>query len=124
VVFIGIAGNVIDFGVGNPIDEEVLRQTIDRVATAPLYGDVKGFAREAAVAKSILYLTDNAGEIVIDRLLIEELDPRRVTVTVKGGAVLNDALLADAEAAGLAGLVEIIDNGSDAPGTILEECTE
>ena len=74
--------------------------------------------------KSILYLTDNAGEIVIDRLLIEELDPRRVTVAVKGGAVLNDALLADAEAAGLAGLVEIIDNGSDAPGTILEECTE
>jgi len=54
---------------------------------------------------------------------MEELGPDRVTVAVKGRPVLNDALRADAEVAGLEGLVEIIDNGSDAPGIILEDCT-
>jgi len=119
-----IAGNIIDLGVNSEIRDETIRHTLDRAATAPLHGDVAAFAREAASAESILYLADNAGEIVFDRVLIGLLDPRRVTVVVRGQPVLNDALRADAEAAGLAGLVEILDNGSDAPGTILEDCTE
>jgi len=123
-VRMAIAGNVIDFGIGNRIDEETLRRTIDSMATAPLDGDISAFSHEARAAKSILYLADNAGEIVFDRVLMEELGPDRVAVAVRGRPVLNDALRADAEAAGLVGLVEIIDNGSDAPGTIIEECTE
>lgn len=123
-VRMAIAGNVIDFGIGSPIEEDTLRQTVERVATAPLVGDAGAFAGEVKSVGSVLYLTDNAGEIVMDRLLIEELGPQRVTVAVKGAPVLNDALHADAEAAGLVGLVEVIDNGSDAPGTILEDCSE
>lgn len=119
-----IAGNIFDFGINNRIRDEEFRHTMDGAATASLYGDVAAFVSEAASAESILYLADNAGEIVFDRVLIELLDPRRVTVVVRGRPVLNDALRADAEAAGLAGLVEILDNGSDAPGTILEDCTE
>jgi uncharacterized protein with ATP-grasp and redox domains len=85
---------------------------------------VGAFGREAETATSILYLADNAGEIVFDRVLIETLGPQRVTVVVKGTPVLNDALAADAEAAGLVDFVEVIDNGSDAPGTLLEDCSE
>jgi uncharacterized protein with ATP-grasp and redox domains len=48
----------------------------------------------------------------------------KVTVVVKGLPVLNDATIHDAETAGLTSLVEVIDNGSDAPGTILAECSE
>jgi uncharacterized protein with ATP-grasp and redox domains len=119
-----IAGNVIDYGVDGSFREEIVRQALERAASAPLHGDVEAFRREAAVATSILYLADNAGEIVLDRVLIEALGPRRVTVVVKGGPVLNDALAADAEAAGLVDLIEVIDNGSDAPGTVLEDCSE
>ena len=79
--------------------------------------------RRVQETKSILYLADNAGEIVFDRLLIEQLPRDRVTVAVKGGPVINDATREDAEAAGLIDLVEVIDNGSDAPGTILEQCS-
>jgi len=123
-VRMAIAGNIIDFGLGAPVDLTTLRGTIDRVATAPLLGDGDAFARDLAAARSILFLADNAGEIVLDRVLIEELGPARVTVAVKGGPILNDALHADAEAAGLHELVEVIDNGADAPGTILDLCSE
>ena len=67
-----------------------------------------------------MYLADNAGEIVLDRLLIERLPKGRVTVAVRGGAILNDALRADAEEAGLAELARIVDNGCRAPGTPLD----
>ena len=119
-----IAGNIFDFAIDGRIRDETFRHTMDRAATAPLHGEVAAFAREAAAVESILYLADNAGEIVFDRVLVELLDPRRVTVVVRGQPVLNDAIRADAEAAGLTDLVEILDNGSDAPGTMLEDCTE
>jgi len=59
----------------------------------------------------------------MDRLLIERLAPEKVTVAVRGGPVINDATLEDARAAGLCDLVKVISNGSDAPGTILEDCS-
>jgi len=66
----------------------------------------------------------NAGEIAFDRLLIEQLGPARVTVAVRGGPVINDATRADARAVGLHEISEIIDNGSDAPGTLLDDCSQ
>jgi uncharacterized protein with ATP-grasp and redox domains len=69
-------------------------------------------------------LTDNAGEIVFDRFLIEQLPFDRVTVVVRGFPVINDATIADAETAGLTDIVEVMTNGSDAPGTILDDCSE
>ncbi len=123
-VRMAIAGNIIDFGIDSGIRDETIRRTMERAVTAPIHGYEGAFAREAEAATSILYLADNAGEIIFDRILIETLGSHRVTVAVRGKPVLNDALRADAETAGLKGLVEIIDNGSDAPGTILEDCTE
>ena len=94
-----IAGNIFDLAIDSRIRDEKFRHTMEGAATAPLHGDVAAFACEAAAAESILYLADNAGEIVFDRVLIELLDPRRVTVVVRGRPALNDALRADAEAA-------------------------
>lgn len=123
-VRMAIAGNIIDFAIDGEMREEAVHQALDRAASAPLHGAPESFARAAAEARSILYLADNAGEIIFDRLLIELLGPERVTLVVRGRPVLNDALLADAEAAGLVGLVEVVANGSDVPGTSLEECSE
>jgi hypothetical protein len=54
---------------------------------------------------------------------VERLPAGRVTVAVRGAPVLNDATRADAEAAGLPDIVEVVDNGSDAPGTLLDDCS-
>jgi uncharacterized protein with ATP-grasp and redox domains len=70
----------------------------------------------------VLFLADNAGETVFDRVLIERLEPR-VLYGVKGGPILNDATRGDALAAGLDTCATIIDNGSRAPGTVLDFCS-
>jgi len=122
-VRLAIAGNVIDMGVNGRVNECDLRAAFSQTMHEPLTGDLQGFRGAVVEAQSILYLADNAGEIVFDRVLIKQLDPARVTLVVRGGPIINDAILADAKAAGLHEIVEIIDNGSDAPGTILDDCS-
>ena len=76
-----------------------------------------------------MYLADNAGEIVFDRLLVDAILEAaaarlEITVAVRGGPVLNDATLEDARAAGFPEGVRLLENGSDAPATLLEQCSE
>jgi uncharacterized protein with ATP-grasp and redox domains len=122
-VRLAIAGNVIDMGVNGNITEADVRRSIQHALAEPFFGEWEGFCQAAAMARSILYLADNAGEIVFDRLLIEQLSPARITLAVRGAPVLNDATLVDARAVGLDQIVEIIDNGSDVAGTMLNECS-
>jgi uncharacterized protein with ATP-grasp and redox domains len=122
-VRLAIAGNIIDLGVKCDVTEGDVHNAVRRALAVRLEGDVDELARAVDSARRILYLADNAGEIVFDRVLIEELPREKITLAVKGGPIINDALLEDAEAAGLAKLVEVIDDGSDAPGTILEDCS-
>jgi hypothetical protein len=123
-VRISIAGNLIDFGLNAAVKESDLDGAIETALASPLAVDHVARLMEAvASAQRILYLGDNAGEIVLDRLLVERLPRERVTFVVRGAPILNDALREDAEMAGLPGLVEVVDNGSDAPGTILERCS-
>lgn len=70
----------------------------------------------------VLFLADNAGETVFDRVLVEEL-ATHVTYVVKAGPVLNDATRADALAAGLDRCATIADNGSEAPRTVVDLCS-
>ncbi len=120
---LAIAGNVIDLGVNARLDESSVSEAIEGALSAPLNGDVGAFAEAVSSARRILYLADNAGEIAFDRLLIEQMPVEKVTLAVRGAPVINDATIVDAQVAGIPGLVEVIDNGSDAPGTILEDCS-
>jgi hypothetical protein len=116
---LAIAGNVIDFGIYTSVDIE---GTIRKAINHPLAVDEFDIFKNAiSEADSIFYLADNAGEIVFDRILIETLISmgKKVTVVVKGSPVINDSTLEDALEAGLIGICEVIDNGSDAVGTIL-----
>ncbi|MFA4973972.1 MAG: ARMT1-like domain-containing protein [bacterium] len=122
-VRLAIAGNVIDMGARDSVTEEDVRRSIDDALAGTLAGDYDRFRRSAAESRSILYLGDNAGEIVFDHLLVEQLPRGRVTFVVRGSPVINDATLADARATGLDEIVKVIDNGSDAPGTLLEHCS-
>ncbi len=121
---LAVAGNVIDLGMYGDLTEEQARRAVTGAMTEPFHGDIEEFRQATESARDILYLADNAGEIVFDRLLIEQLPTARVTLAVRGGPVLNDATTEDAEVAGLCDMVETIDNGSDAPGTILSDCSE
>jgi len=121
---LAIAGNIIDFGVDSTLEESAVHETIKRAMSEPLCGSVDGWRDAASEARDILFLADNAGEIVFDRVLIEALPSHKVTVAVKGGPVINDATMDDARAAGLVGRVAVIDTGSDAPGTLLDTCSD
>ena len=121
---LAIAGNAIDLGANSNLTEAEARQSIACAESESFHGDLDDFRHAVTEAQRILYLADNAGEIVFDRLLIQQLPTDRVTVAVRGSPVLNDATRRDAEVAGLCEQVEVIDNGSDAPGTILEDCND
>jgi len=119
-VRLAIAGNIIDFGIFTSIDisksvEDALKETI-------AVDDYASFKHAVNETDTILYLLDNSGEIVFDKLLIEELlrKGKKVKAVVKGSPVLNDVTMDDAHQTRLTELCEVVDNGSDAIGTVLE----
>ncbi|MEA3308579.1 MAG: ARMT1-like domain-containing protein [Chloroflexota bacterium] len=115
-VRLAIAGNIIDLGVSQTY---ALWDVVERMLTQEFAIDARvAFRAALATAQSVLYLGDNAGETVFDRLLIETLE-LPVTYVVKGSPVLNDATLEDARAAGLDQVATLATNGTDIPGTIL-----
>ncbi len=122
---LAIAGNIIDFGVKSSLSESEVKKTINDSLSGYLDPkQVLNFKNAVIEAEKILYLADNAGEIVFDHLLIEQLPIEKITVVVKGSPVINDATIDDANVVGLGRIVEVIDNGSDGPGTILETCSQ
>ena len=124
-VRLAIAGNIIDFGVDSSVDPTHVEETIAASLTGALAAEsLELFKELVSQAQDILYLGDNAGEIVFDRLLIEQLPFEKITFVVKGGPILNDGVMEDAKTVGLTDIVDVIDNGSDAPGTILDGCSE
>lgn len=117
---LAIAGNVIDFGVFTSVD---IGGSVSRALEPSIaVDDCLSFAEAIAGTSEILYLLDNAGEIVFDRILIEELIARgkKVTAVVKGSPVINDVTIDDAIQTGLTEICDVLDNGSDGIGTILE----
>jgi uncharacterized protein with ATP-grasp and redox domains len=120
-VRLSIAGNIMDAARSQECD---LWSTVERVLAQPFaIDDGMAFREALAGAGKVLHLADNAGETVFDRVLIEVLDAP-VVYAVKGSPTLNDATQEDALAAGVDRVAEIVSTGSDAPGTILERCSE
>lgn len=118
-----ITGNIIDLGAKNKIGYGEIYADLQSASMQPIYGEMDSFKKSVQNAKAILYLADNAGEVFFDRLLIEQLSGVKITMAVRGAPVINDATLSDAKAARIDEIAEIIDNGSDAPGTILDDCS-
>ena len=117
---LSIAGNIIDMGPDQDYD---LWNEVKRVLALSFAIDDRRVFREALVgADCALYLADNAGETVFDRVLIEALD-LPVVYAVKGGPILNDATREDALAAYLDRVAEVVTTGTDSPGTILSRCS-
>lgn len=116
---LAIAGNIIDFG---PAHEFAMMETIQNVLTATLGIDHSEQLRKAILnARSILYIGDNAGEIVLDRLFLETIQKENVFFGVRGSAIINDVTEEDAKFVGLDKLATVISNGDSMPGTFLED---
>lgn len=125
----GIVGNYIDFAVMEHVDENQLEQLFIDAANYVLDEAVyHAMKQDVCNAKNIVYLLDNCGEIVIDKLIIEELrklNPQvKITAVVRGEEAMNDATIEDAEEVGLCELVDVIGNGSDILGTCLKYISE
>ena len=119
-VRIAIAGNVIDFGVGHEFNIAEDVQSILDQKFGILHFDEFQISLEKA--ESILYLSDNSGESVFDKLLIEELG-KPVAYVVRDVPVINDVTMKDAIDSGLDTVAELISSGSSAPAIILNLCS-
>lgn len=111
-VHVAVAGNIIDLGIGHVFDIE---KDIARMMKQPFaVSALPAFRRELKHGRKVVYLGDNAGEIMFDRILVEQMLARGmdVTFTVKSAPIINDATLDDACEAGLMDLVRVITTGS------------
>ncbi|MEA2077501.1 MAG: ARMT1-like domain-containing protein [Candidatus Marinimicrobia bacterium] len=118
---IAIAGNVMDLGMDKKFHiEKDLEHILERDFAIC---DIREFKESLDKAKNILYLGDNAGESVFDKILIETLG-KPVTYVVRGRAIINDVIKQDAIDSGLDEVAEIISSGSPAPATILRLCND
>jgi uncharacterized protein with ATP-grasp and redox domains len=126
-VNLAIAGNAIDFMV--PEGTVNLGKTIQEQIETPLpYEWFSSFKEQLETSKLILYFGDNAGEIVLDKLLIETIRRRydsEIIFVVRSEPTLNDVTLKDASAVGIDNVVTVFENGikGPVPGTILKRCS-
>ncbi len=117
---LSVAGNIIDFGASRDFNlPEVIKQMLS--ADFGIY-DLEEIKKGLAASNTILFLADNAGETVFDKLLIEQIK-KTVIYAVKSSPVLNDATRADAISAGVDQVAAIIETGTAIPGTSLEKST-
>jgi len=121
-----IAGNIIDYGAFETFD---IASALKHCRSASLgvdhFQQFSDAIAQLTKGSKILYLADNCGEIVYDSLLLEYLYEHGfdITIAVKDGPIINDALVEDALAAGLDRFGRIITNGGRFPGTELEQCS-
>ncbi|MBC8385709.1 MAG: DUF89 family protein [Candidatus Cloacimonetes bacterium] len=118
---LAVAGNVIDLGVNREFDlvEEIEKILHQEFAVF----DFESFKQELNNAKEILYIGDNSGEAVFDKILIEELG-KPVTFVVREIPIINDITEKEARQIGIDKIAEILSSGTTAPGTILELCNQ
>lgn len=118
---IAIAGNVMDLGMDKQFNiekdlEHILQQDF-------AICDYQAFKETLKNSEQVLYLGDNSGESVFDKILIETLN-KPVTYVVRGKPIINDITYDDAIASGLDEVAEIISSGTPAPATILRLCNK
>jgi uncharacterized protein with ATP-grasp and redox domains len=133
-VELAIAGNIIDYGSVNSLDVENELGRILQMEHKALEEsqnsvfDFRSFKRAIGEARTILYLGDNVGETVFDRVLLEEIkriDPEKeIMYAVREKPIINDALKEDAITAGIDQSARVFSSGSEFPGTILPLCSK
>ena len=123
------AGNYIDFGAVNNVNEDTFEALWEKASKEQVSEvEYAYFRKDLAQANKLVYLTDNCGEIVLDKVFIRHIKtayPKlQITVVVRGKNVINDATMKDAKEVGLTDIVLCIGNGNGAPGTVMKSLSE
>ena len=126
---LAVTGNIIDFGTNQVITDKLIYEKINEVELADFALDSrKALYKKLETANSLLYLGDNCGEIVFDKLLIKEIKKHypnvKITFVVRGRFIINDVTINDALQVSMHKEVNVINNGDSAPGTIIENCSK
>lgn len=122
---ISLAGNIIDFGPDTTLNKAVLEEAIRKSLSQSLdIKKVRALQKEISHAKKILFIGDNAGEIVLDKIFIENLPGEKITYAVRGGPALNDVTMEDAIMVGMVDSVRVITTGLNMPAAILPFCSD
>lgn len=120
---LAVIGNIIDYGA-HSVHGDIAAQ-IEALVKQDLKTDkTNELWQELSKAKSVLYLGDNCGEIVFDKLFIETINHPNLTYVVRGKPVINDVTFEDALQVGMNDVCRVITNGYDAPSTLIESCSE
>ena len=122
-------GNYIDFGVLSDVNSEKLMELLSQAKDQTIDEQIfEELMQDLTSAKNMVLLTDNCGEIVLDKLLIRTIMSQfpdlQIHVIVRGGHALNDATMEDACQVGLPDLVEVIGNGTCLQGTYLPDISK
>ncbi len=122
------AGNIIDFGPGYDLSKEKVLASIKETLVKDYPLEIAhSLQADLRQAKKLLYLGDNAGEIVLDKIFITAIKDKypdlQIYFATRGKPVLNDITEADAYLVGMDQLARIINNGTDIPGTVFEYCS-
>ena len=117
-------GNYIDFGAMGSVDDAKLAEFLEQAETLPLSQETyEKFTENLKTAKKLVYMTDNCGEVVLDKLLLETIAgiaPHvEKTIIVRGEPVLNDATMEDALQVGIEACGKVIPNGTNIAGTYI-----
>ncbi len=119
---LAIAGNVIDFGPQYQLD---IMDTINRVMSAQLAIDDSRLLKEdLKSAQTLLYIGDNCGEIVMDKLFLGIIDVPKKYFVVRNGPIINDVTIEDAKLVGMNKIAEVITTGDDSPGAVWESTSD
>lgn len=123
---ISLAGNIIDIGPQHILNKTVILNAIKKALHQKIDKDkIYLLKKNIDKAEKILFIGDNAGEIVFDKIFIEEVFPtEKTTYVVRGGPTLNDSTIEDAELVGMTQVVDVITTGLDMPSAILSLCSK
>lgn len=124
-----LTGNYIDFGTIENVNEEDFDRLLDNAKNISLDAhEYAALIKDLETSKRLVILHDNCGEVVFDLILIKNLKKLypnlQIISVVRGFPVLNDATIEDAEQIGLTEIVNVIENGSNVAGTVLEEISK
>ncbi len=117
-----VIGNIIDYGVQS-VPSDIEAEVVKNLKNDFAIDDTTELLEKLQKADNILYLGDNAGEIVFDKLFLEVSGLKNVTYVVRNSPIFNDVTMQEAQDTGIVGLAKVIPNGYDGPSTLVEKCS-